>query len=235
MKIAYIFDVDGTLTPSRKTIDPDFKSELMEFAKTHEFFIVTGSDKAKTVEQIGEDLFNMAKRSYNCSGNDVYEGNNNVYTNDWRLEEKPWKYLESKLLYSKFAPKTGWHFEERPGMLNFSILGRKANTQQREQYVEWDRTTHERRTIADEFNSLFHADGITAEIGGETGLDIYPIGCDKSQVLRDFDGYEMVFFGDRTQPGGNDYALANAIITQNRGAVFQVDDWKFTRAIVKNL
>ena len=71
MKIAYIFDVDGTLTPSRQQIDPEFKEYMMAFSKTHDTYIVTGSDKAKTVEQIGEDLFNRIIRAYNCGGNDV--------------------------------------------------------------------------------------------------------------------------------------------------------------------
>ena len=29
----FIFDVDGTLTPSRGTIDPEFKEFFMDFAK----------------------------------------------------------------------------------------------------------------------------------------------------------------------------------------------------------
>ena len=46
----YIFDVDGTLTPSRGTIDPNFAKEFLQFANTHRVFLVTGSDKPKTVE-----------------------------------------------------------------------------------------------------------------------------------------------------------------------------------------
>ena len=49
----FIFDVDGTLTPSRGEINPAFKAFLMEFAQRNKVYLVTGSDKPKTVEQIG--------------------------------------------------------------------------------------------------------------------------------------------------------------------------------------
>ena len=35
----YIFDVDGTLTPSRGTIDPEFKKFFLKFAKTMNEFV----------------------------------------------------------------------------------------------------------------------------------------------------------------------------------------------------
>lgn len=235
MKTAYLFDVDGTLTVSRQEIDPGFAAVFRQFCLKFPTYIVTGSDKPKTVEQIGKDLFDLAIRSYNCSGNDVYEADQNIYTNDWVLPEKPWKYLESKLLYSKFGPKAGWHFEERPGMLNFSIVGRKAIPQQRAQYIEWDQQTNERRIIASEFNELFHADGITAEIGGQTGLDIYPVGCDKSQIIRDFDEYDqVVFFGDSMWEGGNDYSLAEAVRARG-GVAHWVEGWTDTEKLLKKL
>ena len=41
MKLEYIFDVDGTLTPSRGTIDPQFKKEFLAFARTHNVYLVT--------------------------------------------------------------------------------------------------------------------------------------------------------------------------------------------------
>ena len=49
MKLEYIFDVDGTLTPSRGTIDPQFKKEFLAFARTHNVYLVTGSDRPKTL------------------------------------------------------------------------------------------------------------------------------------------------------------------------------------------
>ena len=51
----FIFDVDGTLTPSRKQMDIGFSSEFLIFCCKYDTYFVTGSDKAKTVEQVGSD------------------------------------------------------------------------------------------------------------------------------------------------------------------------------------
>ena len=58
----FIFDVDGTLTPSRGTIDSELKAFFMNFCKKNNVYLVTGSDRPKTIEQIGEDLYNSCKR-----------------------------------------------------------------------------------------------------------------------------------------------------------------------------
>ena len=43
----YVFDVDGTLTPSRQAIDPQFNSFFCRFIDNHSVSLVTGSDIAK--------------------------------------------------------------------------------------------------------------------------------------------------------------------------------------------
>ena len=51
----YIFDVDGTLTPSRQVIDPSFEAFMIKFCCKHDVYLVTGSDRQKTVDQLGLD------------------------------------------------------------------------------------------------------------------------------------------------------------------------------------
>ena len=50
--IKYIFDVDGTLTPSRQKIDPEFSTFMVNFACEHDVYLVTGSDRDKTLVQV---------------------------------------------------------------------------------------------------------------------------------------------------------------------------------------
>ena len=45
----YIFDIDGTLTPSRLKIDPEFEQFFLEWMKDKKVYFVTGSDKDKTI------------------------------------------------------------------------------------------------------------------------------------------------------------------------------------------
>ena len=206
----FIFDVDGTLTPSRGIIDLNFKAFFNTFSLSNHVYLVTGSDKPKTVEQISEPTYNLCKRVYNCNGNDVWEGKTHIRSNDWILPEDAHNWLAEELTSSGFPRRTGLHFEHRPGMVNFSVVGRNANTEQRAEYVEWDKKFNERDLIAHNFNLKFPE--LEAKVGGETGIDISPKGFDKSQIVKDFDPEDVLwFFGDAMHEGGNDYPLAQVV------------------------
>ena len=222
----YIFDVDGTLTPSRKQIDSKFWTFFLKFCCSNDVYLVTGSDREKTVEQLGLDICYRAKRVYNCSGCDVYERDVNVYRDTWKPSDEVRQFLQDELDYSQFMIRTDPHIEERPGCINFSILGRGANWEERETYVQWDNDEHERLLIAGRFNERFP--DLHATVGGQTGLDIAPLGRDKSQILRDFsEDDELHFFGDKMEEGGNDYSLA--VEVEKRGGLsYNVEDFKDT-------
>ena len=207
----FIFDVDGTLTPSRKEIKHEFWAPFLIFCREHDVYLVTGSDRQKTVEQLGLDICHTAKRLYNCSGSDVYEKDVNVYRDDWELPKKVERFLEDELAYSCFPIRNGNHIERRPGGINFSILGRDKDPMLgREEYIKWDKERLERQDIADRIRNQFP--NLSVALGGQTGLDIGPLGSDKSQILRDFNqDDELHFFGDRMEEGGNDYSLAEAV------------------------
>jgi phosphomannomutase len=218
----FIFDVDGTLTPSRGTIDPAFKEYFNEFCRSNQVFLVTGSDKPKTVEQIGEDTYNLCHTVYQCNGNDVWQSKKHLYTNEWILPEDAHEWLSVQLTSSTYRVRTGLHFEHRPGMINFSIVGRNANKEEREDYVVHDELSDERNIIASAFNTVFP--DLEAKVGGETGIDISPKGFDKSQVIKDFDKEDNTwFFGDAMHEGGNDLPLA-LVVKHSR----HVTNWKQT-------
>jgi len=222
----FIFDVDGTLTPSRGLIDPTFKEFFNEFCRSNQVFLVTGSDKPKTVEQIGEDTYNMCHTVYNCNGNDVWQSKKHVRTNDWILPEDAHEWLSAQLTESEFPLRTGLHFEHRPGMVNYSVVGRNADAQQRAEYVTWDRERLERIWIADKFNLRFPS--LQAKVGGETGIDIAPNGADKSQIVKDFDLNKDVlwFFGDAMHEGGNDEPLAK-VVHHSRHVLTWKNTWEY--------
>ena len=206
----FIFDVDGTLTPSRQEIDMDFAVYFSSFCTDNDVYLVTGSDREKTIEQIGEVIYSLSKRVYNCSGSDVWEGEKNVYTSDWRLPQEAEKWLREELRVSEFPLRTGLHIERRPGMVNFSIVGRHATLGERKLYVKHDGVTNERVRIAKEFKKRFP--DIEAVVGGETGIDIFPVGKDKSQIINDFNKDDkLYFFGDRMDKDGNDYTLSKQV------------------------
>ena len=77
---------------------------------------------------------------------------------------------------------------------------------------------------------------IIANVAGETGIDIMPIGAGKSQILADFDmDHDIYFFGDRCEPGGNDYDIAEAVKMWPKGHVFHVKNWQDTFNCLQNV
>jgi phosphomannomutase len=222
-KTKFIFDVDGTLTPSRGKIDPEFKNWFLGFCQDNDVYLVSGSDYQKTVEQLGEYLCRWPVFIYSCSGNEVWGKHQQIKSKHWDAPTELYDLLNSWLAASKFPVRTGNHIEERSGCINFSVVGRNATLGGRNLYKEWDEENRERESIAFQINSTFN--DITATIGGETGIDIHPTGWDKSQILKDFDtkNDRIFFFGDKTQPGGNDYPLAKQLKN-----VYQVNSWRQT-------
>ena len=231
----YIFDIDGTLTPSRMQIDPDFRAFMLIFSWEHDVYLVTGSDRKKTIEQVGDDLYNRAKRVYNCSGSDVYEGDKNVYRDQWELPLDVERFLNDEMDYSQFPIRNGNYIERRPGSVNFSILGRDEDPfNGRKEYVEWDKRTNERADIADRIRRQFP--GLTVAVGGQTGIDIGPFGSDKSQILRDFSQDDQIhFFGDRMEEGGNDHSLAMVVQNLSMGEIHPVNRWEDTWELLKDV
>jgi phosphomannomutase len=222
----YVFDVDGTLTPSRGVIDKGFSDWFLMFAKTHNVFLVTGSDYQKTLEQLGKDICESVIRVYNCSGNAVYEKGILVKQSSFKISEELNKFLIETLNKHQYHTKTGLHIEERIGTCNFSIVGRNASKNQRLEYVMFDKFNKDRQSIAEKINNMFPE--VEAVVGGETGIDIYEKGKDKSQVSTELSPY--IFFGDAIFPGGNDYTVA-----QKANMYYNVDGWEETFELLRRL
>ena len=227
--INYLFDVDGTLTPSRKPMVEDFKNYFKFWVSTQQssgnkVYFVTGSDYDKTVEQVGEDLWTLVDGSYQNSGNRLFCQGRLIFESEWEMPED----LESVVL--TLIRQSDWYgtaennVEHRMGMVNISTIGRDCTDKQRAEYYEWDKESLERETIADVINSNF--DDIEAVIGGEISIDIYPKGKDKSQILGCLEG-KNIFFGDKCYLGGNDYTISEAAYEK-----YHVADWTQTRDIL---
>ena len=231
--IHHIFDVDGTLTPSRGKMDEKFSSFFFDFCTLNKVYLVTGSDIQKTREQVGEVIWGMTKRNYQCCGNDVWERGKNVRTSTLKLPDEMWGYLNKAITDSLFPVKIGQHIEERPGLYNLSIPGRNIGNRTRIQYVAYDNYTNERNNIAAKLQEQFPL--FEFKVAGETGIDITAKGNNKSQVLTDFENCDIInFYGDKCDLGGNDHEIALAVHDRGgKNATYQVKDWKETWEILK--
>lgn len=235
----FAFDVDGTLTPSRQKIDPDFEQWFIKWIsivqeKGHSVLLVTGSDLDKTIEQLGEHIVATVDYCCNCLGNRVLHKNNLVHSYEFVPSNKLIAFLEAELAASPYVERFGNHIENRGSMVNFSIVGRNAVGESRTRYYEWDRLSRERLTIAEKINQLF--DTVSAQAGGETGIDIIPVGKDKRQVIQYMNTDKVYFLGDRLDEGGNDKPLADALKNSYINAeCIHVNSWQDTWEVLQNV
>ena len=231
----YIFDVDGTLTPSRKPMTKEFQEVFFdEWSKENTFYLVSGSDLEKMSEQVPPHILERAAGLFCCGGNDYYKDGKQVYYNEFIPPKELIQFLEETLLNSQYETRAGNHIEDRGSMLNFSVVGRDCSDEQREDYFQYDLQSKEREIIS----GLINEDWVDIEavIGGQISIDIAPKGNDKSQVLKHImkeqPNKKYFFVGDRTMEGGNDYPLANLMNNTDDCYVFQAgepsDEFGFT-------
>jgi len=225
----FLFDVDGTLTPPRGKMDKEFRLFFGEWVLHQQYiknkvFLVTGSDREKTLEQIGISLYRLMDGVYQSCGNEFYIRNRLIKYSNWRMSPDLHLDILDVLQKSEWYGRADNNIEERTGMINITTVGRSASKVLRKEYYKWDTKSCERERIAEKLSHKYP--DLEFSIGGEISIDIYPEGNDKSQVLSDMDG-ECTFFGDRCEVGGNDYTIA--IMSNNS---YNVKDWKDTQKII---
>ena len=236
----YIFDVDGTLTPSRLRMTEEFAKFFDKWSSKNKYYLVTGSDLDKTKEQVPIAYIDRAVAIFTCCGNEMWLGDKQVLTKPFKPPEDLLDYLQ-KLVNSElnYPVKTGNHIEDRGSLLNFSIVGRDCSLIQRLDYYRYDEQLGERKDIADYIMKKWP--DLDAVIGGQISIDIYPKGNDKSQVLNIIEQdrlvppNEYIFIGDGIQNGGNDYPLAELMANTEICDWYHTEGWEHTKEILENL
>ena len=240
----YIFDVDGTLTPSRLRMTEEFAKFFDKWSSKNKYYLVTGSDLDKTKEQVPIAYIDRAVAIFTCCGNEMWLGDKQVLTKEFKPPNNLLTYLGEQLRMSDYPVKAGNHIEDRGSLLNFSVVGRDCSQEQREDYFKYDTKKGERKRITEAIKRQFS--DLDAVIGGQISIDIYPKGNDKSQILeRVFDFHEFpdedkltneyIFIGDGIENGGNDYPLAHLMDNMKNCDWYDTKDWKQTKLILEKL
>ena len=166
----FLFDVDGTLTPPRRPIEDSFKNYVGQWVNNvqkagHKVFLVTGSDKDKTIEQIGLPLYRLLDGCYQSCGNELYIRDRLVKYSQWKMSANLHLDILEVLEKSKWYGRAENNIEERVGMINISTVGRSASNVLRKEYYTWDRSNKERLKMCQNIMKKFPE--IEASIGGQ--------------------------------------------------------------------
>ena len=142
MEKIFIFDVDGTLTPSRLPMTKEFQKFFEQWIENNKFYLVTGSNIEKMDEQIDDIIMERAEGIFCCGGNQLWEFDphivnfpfNRVYSRDFAPPKALLDYLHQQLKNSSYRGRYGTHIENRGSMVNFSVVGRDCTLDQRYDY-----------------------------------------------------------------------------------------------------
>ena len=226
---ALLFDMDGTLTEARQLIPLEVMEEVEKIPNGIKKYLVTGSDISKIEEQIPTNfLLQNFEKVFACNGTKVYNCNLDMDDETGVIEPELIHNVTLKDYYSdadinhlvnillKIACethtkiKTGTFIEWRNSQINFSVLGRNCTTEQREDYVRWDKKSGERKKIIKQLREEFAGWGLSFRLGGQISIDITRDGWDKSYAFENMveSPDQCVFFGDKICKDGNDLDIA---------------------------
>lgn len=217
-KALVLFDVDGTLTPSRKTITSEMKTRLKQLRLSCTTGVVGGSDMTKQKEQLGQDALEYFDYNFSENGLEAYKAGVKIgetSIKDYLSNDKINKLVSFVLKYIadlEIPVKRGTFVEFRKGMLNVSPIGRNCSQEERDAFEVYDHEHHIRSDMVKVLQSEFADYKLQYSIGGQISMDIFPPGWDKTYCLKYIkeDEYEEIhFFGDKTHEGGNDYEIFN--------------------------
>ena len=240
MKTIILFDVDGTLTESRKFVKQNIIDIInkLKTIKNTKIGIVGGSNFEKQIEQLGETTLNLFDYVFSENGLVAFENKNN------KLElfhsNSITKYLGNKnfnklidiclveLSKINCPVKTGTFIETRTGMINISPVGRSCNQIQRDDFDKLDKENKYRINLVKNVSNKWDqyrkenkdVSELSFSIGGQISVDVFPKGWDKTYCLQFLNSYERIlFFGDKTMKGGNDFEIYNHELTESYSVI----------------
>ena len=235
MKKILAFDIDQTLNVAKTPITDEIAKLLIQCLNHFEICPISGQKFDQFLIQIVDRLVENGVSNgqlrhlhlFVAQGTQYYRFNGDAGVkyekDDWRqvynyplTEEQVKKISESM---EKAARELGfWEedklkagdeiIENRLSQVTFSALGQKAGTE--EKYA-WDPDHKKREQIVKRAKEL--APEFDFEIGGTTSINAMVPGMNKvfgmSHLLEELNAKkeEVLYFGDMTQPGGNDYPV----------------------------
>jgi phosphomannomutase len=217
VKKLIVFDLDGTLAPSKSAIDAEMAAIVNKLLGIIKVAIISGGTWEQFQKQVLSHLASD-ERLKNLSllptcGTQFFR-----YENDWdRLYAEDFTPQQKKKIVTSLRKASdqlslksqkvwGEVIDDRGSQITFSGLGQKAPLNEK---VKWDPDFTKRKKMEAVLNLLIPE--FSVRLGGSTSIDVTKPGIDKAygiRKLREILGIaieEMIFIGDALFPGGNDY------------------------------
>lgn len=223
-KTVLAFDIDHTLCLSKQPISEEMAGLLMEILERFEICIISGRSYDQFLVQVVSRLPNQSPELlerlhlFPAQGTQYYQ-----FADGWHLEYKH-ELSEERIsrifavieqaarelgLWREENPETNDKIiENRATQVTFAGIDTGASVEEKR---AWDPDCVKRRALIERMKEL--EPGLEYKLGGNTSIDITQSGMDKSYGLkqlmerRGVAKDEILYFGDMTEEGGNDYPV----------------------------
>lgn len=227
MKKILSFDIDQTLNIAKTPITDEIADLLIECLDHFEICPISGQKFDQFLIQIVDRLTKRGATAKQLSHLHLFVAQGTQY---YRYENDDWKQVYNYPLTDEQVQKITetieqaarelgfWEedklaegdeiIENRLSQVTFSALGQKAGTEAK---YAWDPDCKKREQIVARCKEL--APEFDYEIGGTTSINAITPGMNKvfgmTHLLEELkvDKKDILYFGDMTQPGGNDYPV----------------------------
>lgn len=241
-----IFDLDGTLTPSKTDMDAEMAELIKKLLEKKKVAVIGGGKyeqfqkqflaKLEVSRELLKNLF-----LFPTSGTAFYHFTSGVWQEVYveKLSEE-----EKKAIFEAFAktfqdlkyihPRKvyGELFEDRGTQITFSALGQQAPLELK---LKWkEEHTGDKMKIVEMMKT--YLPDLEVRAGGYTSVDVTHQGIDKEYGIKQIkkhlgiDFSEMLFVGDALFPGGNDSAALRTGVS-----CFEVSGPKETKELIREL
>ena len=222
MKKLVVFDLDGTLAPSKSSLDPEMAALLHDLLGVVRVAVISGGAwlqfERQVLSKLAQDERLEKLSILPTCGTQFFE-----YAGQWkRLYEEDFTTDEKEKIVRSLSNAVGtagyqvektWGetIEDRGSQITYSALGQQAPLEDK---VKWDADFAKRKKIKAILDTLIPE--FSVRLGGATSIDVTKPGIDKSygiKKLRETLGIEvneMIYVGDALFPGGNDYPAKQA-------------------------
>lgn len=223
------FDVDQTLNIAKTPISPDVAAVLVRCldyfeicpisGQKYEQFLIQIVDPLKTAGVTDDQLTHL--HLFVAQGTQYYKYNptNSDWDQIYNYPLKPEDVVKITTVLEESSKELGyWEadrlkpgdeiIENRQSQVTFSALGQTMGTSEK---YDWDPDMKKRQAIVEKCRAKLP--DFLYEIGGTTSINVAAPGMNKEfgmthlleelKVSKD----EVLYFGDMTQPGGNDYPI----------------------------
>ncbi|CAM3174669.1 HAD-IIB family hydrolase [Lactococcus hircilactis] len=244
MKKILSFDIDNTLNEPKMPIFPEMAQLLATLS--HKYLIAPIS--GQKYDQFLIQIINNLPESANLDHFHLFVGQGTQY---YAHEAGQWKQVFNYALtekqvsgicgaLEKAAKELGYWdesvlapgdeiIENRESMIAYSAIGQKAGVKAKQ---DWDPDMKKRNEIAKLASQ--YAPEYEFEVAGTTTINGFVPGQNKEFGMNHMMDHlhvtkpEILYFGDMTQPGGNDYPVVQMGIE-----TITVRDWQETAAVLK--